>query len=82
VLFGGEGRVEIGSEWTARKHERPAGKLCPAVEPAPLKPKPGLSGPPVIFQDVVHSNGTREADCDEQSSFRGAIEWTFTRMPD
>src|SRR5882757_3316830 len=39
-------------------------------------------GAPVIFQDVVHSNGTREADCDEQSSFRGAIEWTFTRMPD
>jgi putative transposase len=29
---GCEGRVEIGSEWTARKRERAAGKLCPAVE--------------------------------------------------
>jgi putative transposase len=29
---GGEGRVAIESEWTARKRERAAGKLCPAVE--------------------------------------------------
>jgi putative transposase len=29
---GCEGRVEIESEWTARKRERAAGKLCPAVE--------------------------------------------------
>ncbi len=29
---GGEGRVEIESEWTARKRERAAGKLCPVVE--------------------------------------------------
>jgi putative transposase len=29
---GGEGRVEIESEWTARKRERAAWKLCPAVE--------------------------------------------------
>jgi putative transposase len=29
---GGEGRVEIESEWTARKREREAGRLCPAVE--------------------------------------------------
>jgi putative transposase len=29
---GGEGRVEIESEWTARKRERVAGTLCPAVE--------------------------------------------------
>jgi len=27
-----EGRVEIVSEWTARKRERAAGRLCPAVE--------------------------------------------------
>jgi REP-associated tyrosine transposase len=26
------GRVEIESEWTARKRERAAGRLCPAVE--------------------------------------------------
>jgi hypothetical protein len=39
-------------------------------------------GPAVIFQDVVHSIGTGEADCDEQSSFRGQTEWTSTRMPD
>jgi hypothetical protein len=36
----------------------------------------------VIFQEVVHSIGTREADCDEQSSFRGQTEWTSIRMPD
>jgi putative transposase len=29
---GCEGRVEIESEWTARKRERAAGKLSPAVE--------------------------------------------------
>jgi len=29
---GSEGRVEIESEWTARKRERGAGKLPPAVE--------------------------------------------------
>jgi putative transposase len=29
---GSEGRVEIESEWTARKRERAAGRLCPAVE--------------------------------------------------
>jgi len=29
---GGEGRVEIESEWTARQRERAAGRLCPAVE--------------------------------------------------
>jgi putative transposase len=36
---GCEGRVEIESEWTARKRERRA---------APFKPKPGLNGPPVV----------------------------------
>ena len=30
---GAEGRVEIESEWTARKRERAAGTLRPAVEP-------------------------------------------------
>jgi len=29
---GCEGRVEIECEWTARKRERAAGRLCPAVE--------------------------------------------------
>ena len=29
---GGEGRVEIESEWTARKREPAAGKFCPVVE--------------------------------------------------
>jgi putative transposase len=29
---GSAGRVEIESEWTARKRERAAGRLCPAVE--------------------------------------------------
>src|SRR5438309_7600928 len=30
--IGYEGRVEIESEWTTRKRERAAGRLCPAVE--------------------------------------------------
>jgi putative transposase len=30
---GYEGRVEIECEWTARRRERAAGTLCPAVEP-------------------------------------------------
>ena len=30
---GREGRVEIECEWTARRRERAAGTLCPAVEP-------------------------------------------------
>jgi putative transposase len=29
---GCEGRIEIESEWTARKRERALGRLCPAVE--------------------------------------------------
>jgi len=29
---GAEGRVEIESEWTARKRERAAGRLCPVIE--------------------------------------------------
>ena len=29
---GCEGRVKIESEWTARKRERAAGRLCPAIE--------------------------------------------------
>ena len=44
---GCEGRVEIESEWTARKRERAQGKLCSAVELPPLKPKRGLNGPRV-----------------------------------
>jgi putative transposase len=43
---GCDGGVEIESEWTARKRERAAGRLCPG-RTAPLKPKPGLNGPPV-----------------------------------
>ena len=31
-VTGCAGRVEIESEWTARKRERAAGRLCPAVE--------------------------------------------------
>ena len=30
--FGNEGRVEIESEWAARKRERAAGRVCSAVE--------------------------------------------------
>jgi len=42
---GAEGRVEIESEWTARKRERAAGKTLSSGRTAPLKPKPGLNGP-------------------------------------
>ena len=50
-------------------------------------PRRGFSAPAFAplaldLQEVVHSNGSREADCDEQSSFRGQTEWTSTRMPD
>jgi putative transposase len=44
---GCEGRVEIESEWTARKRERAAGKLAPAVELPHSSHKDGLNGPPV-----------------------------------
>ena len=47
---GMEGCVEIESEWTARKRERAAGRLAQAVELPPLKPKPGLSGPPTPME--------------------------------
>jgi hypothetical protein len=49
--------------------------VCQDVVPFP-------GGLAVIFQEVVHSIRTGEADCDEQSSFRGKIEWTYIRMPD
>jgi hypothetical protein len=39
-----------------------------------------LAGPPVIFQEVVHSVGTGEAGCDEQL-VPLETEWTITRMP-
>ena len=40
------------------------------------------NGPAVIFQHVVHSTGTREADCAEAISSEEKVEWTSTRMPD
>src|SRR2546428_5030951 len=43
---GCEGRVEIECERTARKRERAAGETLSRTRTAPLKPKPGLSGPP------------------------------------
>jgi len=43
-VTGCEGRVESESEWTARTS---GGKTLSNGRTAPLKPKPGLSGPPV-----------------------------------
>jgi putative transposase len=43
---GGEGLVEIESEWTARGREREREALS-GRRTAPLKPKSGLNGPPV-----------------------------------
>jgi putative transposase len=59
---GGEGRVVIESEWTARKRERAAGTLCSAVELPPLKPKSGLSGPPRPHRDVVDERAGRSCE--------------------
>ena len=42
---GCEGRVAIESEWTARRRERSASRLCPSVDLPPLKPTEGLNGP-------------------------------------
>ncbi len=42
----------------------------------PSRRKRDKDGAPVIFQEVVHSIGTGEAVCVEQSSFRGQTEWT------
>lgn len=44
---GCKGRVEIESEWTARRRERAAGSLSPSGGTTPLKPKPGLNGAPI-----------------------------------
>ena len=45
-------------------------------------PAKWICGSPVIFQEVVHSNRTGEAVCDEQAEIFGGNEWTFIRMPD
>src|SRR5689334_20815515 len=66
-----EGRVEMGSEWTARKRERAGGILCSA-RTAPLKSNRGLDGPPahssmvgrLVELFLLHTlwNGTRRRD--------------------
>jgi putative transposase len=56
---GCEGRVEIESEWTARKRERAAGKLCPGGA-APLKPKDGLNGPPAGRSHSEHPHSSQD----------------------
>ena len=44
---GCEGRVEIESEWAARKRQRAEGKLCASVELPHSSQKEGLNGAPV-----------------------------------
>jgi hypothetical protein len=41
--IGAEGRIEIESEWTARKRERAEGTLRPAAELLHPSQKPGLN---------------------------------------
>ena len=53
---GSEGRVEIESEWTARKRERR--EDLSSSRTFPLKPKPGLSGPP---PGELHKTTTRSS---------------------
>lgn len=36
----------------------------------------------MIFEEVVHSMGTREADCAEAITSEEKMEWTPIRMPD
>jgi len=49
--IGCEGRVEIESEWAARKRSARR-EDCVQLSNCPLKPKSGLSGPPVKKKDV------------------------------
>src|SRR5216683_5668440 len=58
-VTGCEGRVKIESKWTTRKREQAEGRLSPAAETAPLKPKPGLSGPTVALTLTVLSSDRR-----------------------
>ena len=55
--IGIEGRVEIESEWTARKRERAVWETMSASGTAPLKPKQGLNGPPADRAALVASEG-------------------------
>jgi hypothetical protein len=47
AVFWGEGRVEIESEWTKRKRRTIGASTLSGCRTPPLKPKPGLNGPPV-----------------------------------
>ena len=49
---GAEERVEIESEWTARKRERAAGTLCPAVELNVTRLKTCLIVSPAIYAQL------------------------------
>jgi putative transposase len=49
---GMEGRVEVESEWTARKRERAAGKLCAAVELPHSSQKKASMGHPRLRYDA------------------------------
>ena len=51
---GVEGRVEIESEWTARKRER--GKTLSGSGTAPFKQKPSLNEPPRKFNNGSHKD--------------------------
>ena len=53
--FLGEEHVEIESEWTTRKHESGGRNALSSSRNAPLKPKPGLSGPPVPILSVKYT---------------------------
>src|SRR6266478_10138657 len=47
--------IEIESEWTARKRDRAARNSLSSHRTAPLKPTPGLSGPPFRGRRPVSS---------------------------
>jgi hypothetical protein len=54
---GGEGRVEIESEWTAGNRERAASKLCPAVELSDSSQRKAWVGHPPCLPPIDKRDG-------------------------
>jgi putative transposase len=78
---GGEGCVEIESEWTARKRER-GGNTLFSRRSAPLKPKSGLSGPPRPHRDVGDERGGRSREAGHKPArgyLRHLVEPIFSK---
>jgi len=66
---GADGRVEIESEWTARKRGTRRRKTSCSSRTSPLKPTPGLNGAPSHFQSL-NPEPTQARGCPTQRDFR------------